>query len=69
MTAANRYLFRKVTPRSLKIAVMHTLVSMLETDKNGRLKIDGLNWESYFLFVGKESDGYPNTLFRVYRTR
>ena len=57
----------EVTPKFAGFGVMHTLVNSAATDKFGKFIIEGLAFGPYAVYVGKESDGYPNTVFTAYR--
>src|SRR5215469_15443722 len=41
-------------------------ITYVETDEGGHFKIEGLAWGSYRIFVRKEQENYPNSLFSFY---
>ena len=59
----------QVSPQYLGVAVLRALVVRVDTDAEGRFNIDHLDWGPYAVYAGKESDGYPNTMFSLYRHR
>jgi hypothetical protein len=59
----------QVTPQFLGVGVMHTLIQKVNTDVNGRFRIEGLDWGPYSVYAGKEADGYPDTRIPLYRSQ
>lgn len=59
----------QVSPRPLGVAVFRALVKTVQTDADGKFKIDQLDWGTYALCAGKEADNYPNTMYPLYRTK
>lgn len=56
----------RVTAWLMDNKILRFPIRYVETDKDGKFAIDGLDWGPYRIFAMKESDGYPNMRYAIY---